>query len=147
MGKAPTALLTCLLLLSLAGAEKGKPLPRLIYLKDPKLLHTLQGHTDPVINVDWSQDGRRLASGGDKTMNVWDAASGKLLQTPPGQTHMDLDMAWSPDGKRFAIGHLGQNRKDVGGRQRPASALAGGTRELCSWSGLESGRQAVGQRQ
>ena len=69
----PISLLTCLLLLPLSGAEKGKPLPRLIYLKDPKLLHTLEGHTDPVIDVAWSPDGRRLASGGDKSMNIWES--------------------------------------------------------------------------
>ena len=52
-----------------------------------RLLHTLTGHTGPVLAVGWSPDGSRLVSGGDDgTVRVWEAGSGRLLHTLTGHT-------------------------------------------------------------
>jgi len=64
---------------------------------------SLPGHTDCVTEVAWSPEGERLASGSfDRTVKVWDAASGKLLATLQGHTDVVHGLAFSPDGKRLA---------------------------------------------
>ena len=62
-------------------------------------------HAGPVSSVAWSPDGKILASGsGDKTVKLWEVASGKLLTTLQGHTEIVLSVAWSPDGKILASG-------------------------------------------
>ena len=38
----------------------------------PAKTHTLKGHTGAVYSVRFSPDGKRIASGGDKTIRLWD---------------------------------------------------------------------------
>jgi hypothetical protein len=53
--------------------------------------------------VAYSPDGRRLASAGyDRTVKVWDAATGQNLLTLKGHTGEVSDVAYSPDGRRLA---------------------------------------------
>ncbi len=66
-------------------------------------LFTLTGHTDRVISVAFSPDGKRLASAGwDQAAKVWDAASGQEMLTLKGHTKPVTSVAFSPDGKRLA---------------------------------------------
>ena len=66
---------------------------------------TLTGHTDKVITVAWSRDGKHVATGSyDKTAKIWDATTGKLLHTLSGHTSTIAFVAWSPDGKTLATG-------------------------------------------
>lgn len=61
------------------------------------------GHMGYVRSVAWSSDGERIASGAeDRTVKIWEAASGRLLQTLEGATGSVLSLQWSPDGAHVA---------------------------------------------
>src|SRR5262245_61531016 len=58
------------------------------------------GHTDAINSVAYSPDGRLIASGSsDKTVKLWDAASGALLRTLQGHTKGVLSVAFLPDSR------------------------------------------------
>ncbi|RYO76123.1 hypothetical protein DL764_010304 [Monosporascus ibericus] len=68
-------------------------------------LSTLTGHGDSVRSVAFSADGSRLASGSnDRTVKVWDAATGACLSTLTGHGGWVNSVAFSADGSRLASG-------------------------------------------
>jgi WD40 repeat protein len=63
----------------------------------------LAGHTDAVLSVAWSPDGRQLAtSSQDDSIRVWSAAGGPSLDTLLGHRLFVYSLAWSPDGRQLA---------------------------------------------
>ncbi len=59
------------------------------------------GHSDQVNACAWSPDGCHLLSASsDKTLKIWDAASGHCLITLSGHSLPVTACAWSPDGRR-----------------------------------------------
>jgi WD40 repeat protein len=64
---------------------------------------TLVGHTEPVKSVAFSPDGKTLASGGaDKTVKLWDAATGQERATLTDNPGAVDSVAFSPDSKTLA---------------------------------------------
>ncbi|KAJ5652726.1 hypothetical protein N7507_010152 [Penicillium longicatenatum] len=67
-------------------------------------LQTLEGHGS-IQSIAWSPDGSLLASGSnDKTVRVWDPATGQTVSTLEGHSDSVFSIAWSPDGSRLASG-------------------------------------------
>ncbi|KAI9775820.1 MAG: hypothetical protein M1839_000871 [Geoglossum umbratile] len=63
----------------------------------------LEGHTDGVNCVTYSPNGQQLASSShDRTIRLWDAATGALQGTLEGHTHIVQLVTYSPNGRWLA---------------------------------------------
>lgn len=66
---------------------------------------TLEGHSDSVTAVAFSPDGQTIVSGShDKTIKLWNAATGELQQTLGDCSHLVYTVAFSPDGQTVVSG-------------------------------------------
>ena len=65
----------------------------------------LEEHTSSVSSVNFSPDGKWLASGSwDNTVKIWDANNGECIRTLSEHSHFVQSVSWSPDGKYLASG-------------------------------------------
>ncbi|GET37768.1 WD-40 repeat-containing protein [Microseira wollei NIES-4236] len=68
-----------------------------------KCIHTLDGHSDSVLSVAVSPDGRMIASGSrDRTIKLWNLTTGELLTTLTGHSSSVLAVDFSPDRQTLA---------------------------------------------
>jgi WD40 repeat protein/serine/threonine protein kinase len=75
-------------------------------------VQTLRGHTDGVLSVRFSPDGRQLLSGSyDNTARLWDVATGAELQSLKGHSWWVWSAEFSPDGNRIVT--AGQDGKAI----------------------------------
>ncbi|MBD1921335.1 serine/threonine protein kinase [Microcoleus sp. FACHB-831] len=79
--------------------------PISLVISQSYLKNTLQGHSGFVYSVAISPDGQTLVSGSDdKTIKIWNLASGKLIRTLQGNSHQINSVAISPDGQTLVSG-------------------------------------------
>src|SRR5262249_9845061 len=74
-----------------------------------KELRTLKDHIDAIYALAFTPDGKRLVTGAaDRSVKIWDAASGTRLYTLSDSTDGINAIAISPDGRRVAGGGYDQ---------------------------------------
>jgi WD40 repeat protein len=67
------------------------------------LRHTLRAHTDVILHLTWSPDGKLLGSTSvDKAVLIWDASSGEQVGALRGHSAGVNDVAWSPNRQLIA---------------------------------------------
>src|SRR5262245_24074898 len=68
-----------------------------------KPVRTFEGHTRGIVSVAFSRDGQRIVSGSrDKTVRLWQTATGKRLRTFQGHNEEVGSVAFSPDRRWIA---------------------------------------------
>ncbi|KAJ1949954.1 ribosome assembly [Linderina macrospora] len=68
---------------------------------------SMTGHTEAVLSVSFSPDGRQLASGsGDTTVRIWDLATETPQFTCTGHKNWVLSIAWAPNAQTLASGSM-----------------------------------------
>jgi WD40 repeat protein/transcriptional regulator with XRE-family HTH domain len=99
-------------------------------------VQTLRGHTFWAYGVAFAPNGDQLAScGWDRTVRLWDVASGRCLHTLEGGADRVMMVAWSPDGHTVASAgfdgmirlwdaKLGSYREGLQGHTAPVYSLA-----------------------
>jgi WD40 repeat protein len=89
--------------MEIATADHKRPIVTLWDVEGGRPSRVLVGHTHPIYALEYSLDGRLLASaapGG--SVIVWDADSGARLLTLPSPTDLTGSIAFSPDGRYLA---------------------------------------------
>jgi len=78
----------------------GPPSIRIWDLDKGQEIRALKGHTNEIISISFSPDGKTvLSSSNDKTVRLWDVASGKEQNCLRGHTHNVTWASFTPDGK------------------------------------------------
>ena len=95
-----------------------------------QLIRTIPGHNNTISQIEYSPDGQFIASASwDKTIKLWDAASGESVNTLKGHREGVNSIAFSPDGQTIVSGSEDKTLKiwDITDRPRLIKTLQGHT--------------------
>ena len=74
-------------------------------MSDGSLLETMRGHSEAVLDIDFSPDSSLLASGSsDGKLLLWQVKNGMLLTTLANQSDSIKSVTFSPDGLLLVSG-------------------------------------------
>jgi WD40 repeat protein len=117
---------------------------------DGKLVRSLHDrHSDTVLSLDFSPDGKLIASGGaDKQLRVSDVANSKQVKVFEGHTHHVMGVSWRADGRVLVSSGAdnvtkvwdwvkGERRKNLEGWDKEVTSVRylGATTRLLTTSG------------
>lgn len=138
-------------LLATGGGEASRSGELMIWnATDRTLIHNIEdAHSDTVYGVEFSRDGKRLASAAaDKFVKVFDIATGEHVRSFEGHTHHVMDVSWKGDGTQLVSAgadnamkvwnvETGEQIRTISTYQKQVTALnfVGMTDEFISCSG------------
>jgi WD40 repeat protein/class 3 adenylate cyclase len=105
---------------------------RIFDVESGEPMFELLGHRYPIASIDWSPDGRRIATGvNDASVRIWDGATGRPQIELLGHSGVIISVDWSQDGSRLVTSATDGTAKvwEVGRT---------GGRELMSLSGQDT---------
>ena len=144
-----------------AGAQLGESFPLRVWdLKTGNVVAEFasNAHRAPIQSVDWSPDGKRIASASiDRTVRVWDLPQAQLAFSITRHQQPVYAVAWSPDGKTIAsagadmevylsdaaTGELTSAFGHLGGEWAKVRALAWGPENQKLVSAFENGQVEI----
>jgi WD40 repeat protein len=113
----------------------------------------LVGHKDYVVSASWSADGKRIVTGGgghDKSVNLWDAQSGRLLASFSGHQEDVEAVAFYPGGTRIISASEDKTVRiwDIGERRQLFTAIGFGNQGYLTYTpeGCYAGSSGVENR-
>ncbi|MBL9169965.1 MAG: hypothetical protein JNN07_19680 [Verrucomicrobiales bacterium] len=101
-----------------------------------KLLRNFtNAHSDVVLSIDFSEDGKLLASSAsDRFVKVWNLESGKMARSFEGHTHHVLGVSWKRDARTLASAGAdkviklwnyvtGEQKRTIGGAEKEVTSI------------------------
>jgi WD40 repeat protein len=135
-----------------AGSDTEAGAPKLFDARSGAA-RALAGHRDYVVSANWSSDSRRIVTGGggrDKSVNLWDADSGRLLASFAGHQEDVEAVAFFPGGTRLISASEDRTIKvwDIGERRLLLTAIGFGDDGYVSYTpeGCYAGSNGIESR-